>query len=212
MRAYSEDYLFDAMEVLGEAFDCAANRAGLRLGQFFEMFVATGVADAFGAGAPRYVSGSSGIELVLDVCYRAGLDVGIPLADMTADGEGPDYWCGWVLAYWQWGTGRPFRTIGRVTTMEEIRALYWPLHEAAEQKFVEVIEERVARRGAPLKSWREQRGLSQVALAEKSGVSLRAIHQYEQRCKNINHGQGVSLYRLAQTLGCRIEDLLEYPL
>ena len=131
---------------------------------------------------------------------------------MASDGEGPDYWCGWVLAYWQWETGRPFRTIGRVATMEEIRALYWPLHEAAEQKFVEVIEERVARRGAPLKSWREQRGLSQVALAEKSGVSLRAIQQYEQRCKNINHGQGSSLYRLAQTLGCRIEDLLEYPL
>ena len=93
-----------------------------------------------------------------------------------------------------------------------IRDRYWPLHEAAEQKFVEAIEERVARRGAPLKSWREQRGLSQVALAEKSGVSLRAIQQYEQRCKDINHGQGASLYRLAQTLGCRIEDLLEYPL
>ena len=149
---------------------------------------------------------------MLDVCYRAGLDIGVPLADMASDGEGPDYWCGWVLAYWQWETGRPFRTIGRVTTMEEIRALYWPLHEAAEQKFVEAIEERVARRGAPLKSWREQRGLSQVALAEKSGVSLRAIQQYEQRCKDINHGQGASLYRLAQTLGCRIEDLLEYPL
>ena len=119
MQAYSEDYLFDAMEVLGEAFDCAANRVNLGLDQFFEMFVATGVADAFGAGAPR---------------------------------------------------------------------------------------------GAPLKSWREQRGLSQVALAEKSGVSLRAIQQYEQRCKDINHGQGASLYRLAQTLGCRIEDLLEYPL
>ena len=164
MQAYSEDYLFDAMEALGEAFDCAANRVNLGLDQFFEMFVATGVADAFGAGAPRYVSGSSGIELVLDVCYRAGLDIGVPLADMASDGEGPDYWCGWVLAYWQWETGRPFRTIGRVTTMEEIRA------------------------------------------------SLRAIQQYEQRCKNINHGQGASLYRLAQTLGCRIEDLLEYPL
>ena len=148
MQAYSEDYLFDAMEALGEAFDCAANRVNLGLDQFFEMFVATGVADAFGAGAPRYVSGSSGIELVLDVCYRAGLDIGVPLADMASDGEGPDYWCGWVLAYWQWETGRPFRTIGRVTTMEEIRALYWPLHEAAEQKFVEVIEERVARRAA----------------------------------------------------------------
>ena len=37
------------MEALGEAFDCAANRAALGLDQFFEMFVATGVADAFGA-------------------------------------------------------------------------------------------------------------------------------------------------------------------
>ena len=55
MQAYSEDYLFDAMEVLGEAFDCAANRVSLGLDQFFEMFVATGIADAFGAGAPRYV-------------------------------------------------------------------------------------------------------------------------------------------------------------
>ena len=29
MQAYSEDYLFDAMEALGEAFDCAANRVNL---------------------------------------------------------------------------------------------------------------------------------------------------------------------------------------
>lgn len=212
MRAYDEDYLFDAMETLGEAFDCAANRAGLELDRFFEMFVATGVADAFGTGSPRYVCGSSGIELVLDVCYRAGLDVGVPLADLTGVGEGPDYWAGWVLAYWQWQTGRPFRTIARVTDMEEIRSLYWPLHEAAEQKFVEVIEERIGRRGAPLKSWREQRGLSQAALAEASGVSLRAVQQYEQRYKDINHAQVASLCRLSQTLGCRIEDLLEYPL
>ena len=65
------------------------------------------------------------------------------------------------------------------------------------RNFVEVIEERVARRGAPLKSWREQRGSFSSGVGEKSGVSLRAIQQYEQRCKNINHGQGVSLYRLA---------------
>ena len=31
MQAYSEDYLFDAMEALGEAFDCAANRVNLGL-------------------------------------------------------------------------------------------------------------------------------------------------------------------------------------
>lgn len=211
MRAYDEEYLFDAMEVLGEAFDCAANRAGLTLDQFFEMFIATGVADAFGIGAPRYVSGSSGIELVLDVCYRAGLDVAVALADMPGGGDTPEYWCGWAVAYWQWGTGRPFRSIARMTSMEEVLGLYHPLHEAAEQRFVEVMEERVRRRGAPLKSWREQRGLSQAALAERSGVSLRAIQQYEQRYKDINHSRGASLYRLAQALGCRVEDLFEYP-
>lgn len=53
MQAYSEDYLFDAMEVLGEAFDCAANRVNLGLDQFFEMFVATGGLPMRSAPAPR---------------------------------------------------------------------------------------------------------------------------------------------------------------
>ena len=66
MRAYDESYLADAREVLGEAFDCAANKADMPLQRFFELFVATGVADAFGKGCPRYVAGSSGVELFLD--------------------------------------------------------------------------------------------------------------------------------------------------
>ena len=181
MQAYSEDYLFDAMEALGEAFDCAANRVNLGLDQFFEMFVATGVADAFGAGAPRYVSGSSGIELVLDVCYRAGLDIGVPLTDMASDGEGPDYWCGWVLAYWQWETGRPFRTIGRVTTMEEIRALYWPLHEAAAMK----IDQAARSAGVPVLPVGINPGfLMDYRAAVLSGLTGEITHVHIQRIQD----------------------------
>ena len=212
MRAYSESYAPDAAEVLGEAFDCAANRAGMPLQEFYDMFVATGVADAFGSGCPRYVAGASGVELFLDVCYRAGIDAGVALADEPWLGESPEYWCGWALAYWQWFSGRPFRNIGRIASMDELLALYHPLHEASEEKFADVMEERARRLDAPLKAVREDRGLSQRALSEASGVSLRAIQQYEQRCKDINHARGESLYRLARTLGCRIEDLLEYPL
>lgn len=212
MRAYDREYLFDAMETLGEAFDCAANRMDMPLQEFFEMFVSTGVADAFGAGAPRYVAGTSGAELVLDVCYRAGVDAGVPLVDLLSYGEGPAYWCGWSLAFWQWRTGRPFRNIAQLVTMDELAAWYHPLHEAPEEKFVEVAESHVRPLPAPLKRVREERGLSQAALAEWSGVSLRAIQQYEQRKKNINHGQGQALYRLSLALGCRIEDILEYPL
>ncbi len=212
MRAYDGAYLSGAMDTLGEAFDCAVGRAGMSLQEFFELFISTGVAEAFGSGAPRYVAGASGVELFLDVCYRAGMDAGVSLMDEISVSESPEYWCGWAVAYWQWATGRPFRSIVRLTTMDAVLALYDPLHEAPEEKFVEVMEGRAKKLDAPLKTIREARGLSQSALAAISGISLRAIQQYEQRCKNINHAHGVSLYALARTLGCRIEDLFEYPI
>ncbi|KRO13672.1 hypothetical protein IV77_GL001137 [Olsenella uli DSM 7084] len=42
-----------------------------------------------------------------------------------------------------------------------------------------------------------------------SGVSLRAIQQYEQRGKDVNHAQAISVHLLAQVLRCHTEDLLE---
>ena len=177
MRAYDESYLADAREVLGEAFDCAANKADMPLQRFFELFVATGVADAFGKGCPRYVAGSSGVELFLDVCYRAGVDAGVALCDEVALEETPEYWCGWALAHWQWSAGRPFRIIGRSVTMEQVVALYHPLHEAPEEKFCETMEARLALGPSPLRVQRRTRGLSQRQLAEASGVSLRAIQR-----------------------------------
>lgn len=44
-----------------------------------------------------------------------------------------------------------------------------------------------------------------------SGVSLRSIQMYEQRKNDIDKAQGQTLYKLAATLGCTIEDLLESP-
>lgn len=60
-----------------------------------------------------------------------------------------------------------------------------------------------------LKMIREHVGISQASLAEKSEVSIRMISFYEQGAKDINKAAGITLYRLAQVLGCKIEDLLE---
>ena len=60
-----------------------------------------------------------------------------------------------------------------------------------------------------LKCIRTAKGYSQKQLAEMSGVSLRSIQVYEQRREDINKAQSDSLYRLAKTLGCTMEDLLE---
>lgn len=56
---------------------------------------------------------------------------------------------------------------------------------------------------------RRARGLSQTGLAQKSGVSLRSIQQYEQRKKDISHAQARSVLSLAKALGCTMEELLE---
>ena len=60
-----------------------------------------------------------------------------------------------------------------------------------------------------LKRIREASGLSQIKLAEASGVSPRMIQYYEQGVKDINKAQGITLYKIAQVLNCKIEDLLD---
>ena len=60
-----------------------------------------------------------------------------------------------------------------------------------------------------LKTIRTNNNLSQSQLAEKSGVNLRMIQNYEQGFKDINKAQALTLYKIAQVLDCTIEDLLE---
>lgn len=88
---------------------------------------------------------------------------------------------------------------------------YQTLHEASVEKIASVINERI-RTTYPetnLKRIRTTYGCSQRELAEMSGVGLRSIQMYEQRNKDINKAQSESLYRLAKSLGCTMEDLLE---
>jgi transcriptional regulator with XRE-family HTH domain len=60
-----------------------------------------------------------------------------------------------------------------------------------------------------LKRLREESGLSQNKLAEISGVSIRMIQHYEQGVKDINKAQGITLYKIAKALNCKMDDLLE---
>jgi len=59
------------------------------------------------------------------------------------------------------------------------------------------------------KRLRDAADLSQSQLAGESGVSLRSIQMYEQRNKDINKAQALTLAKIARVLGCAVEDLLE---
>lgn len=211
MRAYDESYLDDAMQNLGDAMDYAVNTLGMEPDAFMDMFVTGGLAEQFGSGVPKYVAGMSGTELVWEVTNRAGQNIELPMAQIDYACS-PEYWTGWILAYYQWFTGQSFKNIKNYISVKEVLDLYSTLHEAPEEKFVDVVNRRISKANAPthLQTLRKAGGYSQKELAEKSGVALRMIQQYEQRAKDINKATVVNLFALARTLGCRAEDLLEY--
>ena len=60
-----------------------------------------------------------------------------------------------------------------------------------------------------LSETRKAAGLSQARLAEASGVNVRMIQYYEQEAKDINAAEARTVYKLAQALGCTMEELLE---
>lgn len=211
IHAYDNQYLDDAMKCLGEAMDYAANGCRMKMDEFLALFIGTGYAEQFAAGVPKYVSGVSGTELVMDVLTRSGADTDFPQARIDYDCS-PQYWCGWILAYYQWYTGRSFKEIQKHISMQEIEKLYPALHEAAEEKFVDTVNRMIRKKNLPtrLQTQRKISGYSQRALAEKVDVNLRTLQQYEIRAKDINKAAGATLLSLSRALGCRVEDLLEY--
>lgn len=209
--AYSEHYLDDAMNNLGEAVDYAVHACKLTADDFMELFVISGYAEQFASGVAKVVSGLSGSELVLNVLEASGKMLPeIPSPRLEYDCS-PEYWCGYVLAYFQWSTGMSFKDILKVLPMREMERMYPALHEASEEKAVDVLSDRIRRRttATKLQTVRKASGMSQRELSEKSGVSLRSIQQYEQRAKDINKAATDSLLSLAKALGCRVEDLIE---
>ena len=210
IRAYSEQYLNDAMENLGEAFDYAANKCGQSLDAFMGLFVAGGFADRFGKGEPKIVSGLSGTELAIEVIAKAGRQIDFPAAQIEYDCS-PEYWCGWILAFYQWYTAIPFRAIYVSVSMGEILALYPTHHEAPEEKFVDTVDAIIRRKKGTtrLQMQRKRCGYSQKLLSEKSGVNIRTLQQYELGAKDIRKASAQTVLALANVLGCKAEDIME---
>ena len=211
IHAYDKQYLDDAMKCLGEAMDYVNNSCHIDMDNFLELFIGTGYAKQFAVGVPKLISGISGTELVMDVLTKSGINMDFPKAQIDYE-YSPQYWCGWILAYYQWYTGRSFKEIQKYISMKEIEKLYPTLHEASEKKFVDTVNRMIRKKNPPtrLQMQRKISGYSQRKLAEKVGVNLRTLQQYEIRAKDINKAASTTLLALSRVLGCGVEDLLEY--
>ena len=62
-----------------------------------------------------------------------------------------------------------------------------------------------------LQERRKAAGLSQSQLAAKLPMSVRTLQHLERGSLDINKAAALTVYRLAQELGCEVVDLLELP-
>lgn len=97
----------------------------------------------------------------------------------------------------------------RFFIVQDILALYYPLHEADVEKGYDILMERVKKAPTNLYKLRKKSGMTQKQLAQYAEVKERTIRAYEQRETEINKAQVNIVRALSLVLGCSIEDLLE---
>ena len=199
IHAYPETLLHKAQSVLGDAFDYAINTCGIPGDDFVRLFSVSPVSGRMEIGEAAVIAGKSGIDVALDVIQEVSY------------GRSIEYWIGWAIAYYQWVSDRSYSEIFRAVSFSDLSIMYHTLHEADISKFVEIVDEKVRDHFSDtnLKQIRAACGCTQAELAQRSGVTLRSIQMYEQRRKDINKASAETLYRIAKTLGCRMEDLIE---
>ena len=210
MHAYNEKYLNSATGILAEMTDYAVNDRAVGSDEFMHMFIVSGVAKQFGRGNLRYVTGRSGIEIANEVIQKVK-GVATSTEATNYDNKTPEYWAGWVLAQYQWYTAKPFDDILRYLPLSDIIKKYPALHEADITKFYNVADGVIRKENQQtnLKRIRTAASITQEKLALESGASLRSIQMYEQRNKDINKAQAITLAKISRVLGCDVEDLLE---
>ena len=210
IRAYSEEYVMSAQRILGDMMDYAVYTCEIEADTFFDMFLVSGIAEQFENGNPTYIAGMTGCELAREIFVKSGTKPAEAPDEMYLD-KSPEYWAGWALAYYQWYTAKSFSKIHSAVSMQEILMLYPTLHEADLLKFVEIMNDRLRHFfvDTNLKRIRKYAGLSQSELAALSKVPLRQIQLFEQRQRDINKTQAITLLRLSKALGCKSEDLME---
>jgi hypothetical protein len=143
-RAYKKTYLNGAMRNLAVMMDCGVRKYGYSIEEFYDKFLASEVSRQFASGNPRYLVGMSGAELADSVVDSSGGTV-LKENDGTYS-VGPEYWAGWVLAYYHWLSRRSFAYMHKKGLgIKEVVSMYYPLHEADLSKFADAANSIIVR-------------------------------------------------------------------
>lgn len=206
INAYDKIYLNSAQKSLATMLDVAVNEWKYSLQEFYDKFLKSMESVKFSRGDVGTIAGKSGVELAYDV-------LGVDEREMTdlPINRSPEYWTGWVVAYYQWYSGTTFQHLEKEIPITVIFEMYGTYHEMDILQTVDEINRRRmgSRALTYLQLYRKQMGLTQKELAEAADIPVRTIQQYEQKVKNINKAQAEYIIRLSKVLCCKPEELFE---
>ena len=202
-------YAEEAAENLGLMLEDCVSRRGLTGEEAVDCFLASGLARQFEAFNPKFVCGMSPSELCDWMLNKCGLDKPAP-ADLPLTGLTNDAWLGEILVHYQATRRTPYCAIFNRVSYAQLIALYYGNEDLSNDDACQSVDRLLAQHVLPnrLKVLRQNARLTQQELSQQSGVSLRAIQQYEQGAKDISRAAAATVLQLAQSLGCAMEDLL----
>lgn len=190
--------------------DVGVHAYEIPLKTLYQAFFTSGMAERMEYGDVKTIAGSSGTELAYELALYLS-PATRQIRDYYIHDRSAEYWLGWSLSYYQWIRNISYKQINAFGPIEELYALYPTYHEMDILQFVDVLDEKkmTFSEETPLKRLRQYAMLSQRELADRTGIPVRTIQQYEQRQKNINHARADYVISLSKTLSCNPEDLLE---
>ena len=196
-------------ETIAVCFDFAINTLKIKPDIFVNIFINSKAINKIEIMHPGYFFGMSGIEICQNILDEANIKY-----DKSIEYESLDrniyYWLGDSLAYYAFNKNYRYKYVFSFISIESLLKMYDKYHEIDISYFVNKLDEYRKLSPSKLKNIRENRRLSQNDLSLYSMVSLRTIRAYEQKQKDINKAEVMTVLKLAHTLNCSIDDILEY--
>ena len=201
IHAYDDYYLPRIQRRLAELFELAVVFRDIDIDEFMMKFIDSGMAESFCKNEFKYTHGKSPIELLAIILNEEPKEISI-FASAT-----PEYWVGYVYAYVSWYYNISYEELFNAFKPSDLIMCYFPYHEMDISRVLELFEEKLNIE-SKLKKIREKKNYSQSDLALISNVPIRTIRSYEQKSNDIAKAQVETIYKLANALDCKIEDLL----
>ncbi len=224
MGAYNINYLENVQSNIGAMLDVGVNTLEFGMRDFYNMFLSSDMSNRLNRGDCYTICTLGGVELAeYVVCYamnnskyihvRKASDPAYnqQLSDAIINVNSPEYWTGKVLVGYAHEKNISYDELDRLIPIEDIYGVYNDFKDADKLMINIRLDDmmKVATKNSKIKVRRELMGLSQAELADRSGVPVRTLQQYEQKRKNINNAKVTYVVNLAIALRCDVRDLME---